>query len=76
MLDDLKLIHSKDSNDTLGTASKQYQQVLIDYSLNLEKKHFSNIVLARCKEESSSLMLSCNRIAFQDISKLAHLCSS
>ena len=28
MLDDLKLIHSKDSNDTLGTASKQYQQVL------------------------------------------------
>ena len=46
MLDDLKLIHSKDSNDTLGTASKQYQQVLIDYSLKLEKKHFSNIVLA------------------------------
>ena len=46
MLDDLKFIHSKDGNDTLGTASKQWQQVLFDYSLGLDKKDFNNVVLA------------------------------
>ena len=37
MLDDLKFIHEKDANDTLGTAGNQWKQVLQDYSLNIEK---------------------------------------
>ena len=46
MLDDLKFIHEKDANDTLGTAEKQWQQLKIQYNLNLDKKQFSNIVLS------------------------------
>jgi glucose/mannose-6-phosphate isomerase len=46
MLDDLKYIHNRDSDDTLGTASKQWQQVQKDYSLSLNKESFTNVVLA------------------------------
>lgn len=34
MLDDLKYIHFKDSDDALGVASKQWEQLLIDFDLS------------------------------------------
>ena len=46
MLDDLKFIHEKDANDTLGTAGNQWKQVLQDYSLNIEKADYANVVLS------------------------------
>ncbi|MEI7758668.1 MAG: bifunctional phosphoglucose/phosphomannose isomerase [bacterium] len=46
MLDDLKFIHEKDADDVLGTAGKQWQQVLEDYSIEVEKQSFDNVVLS------------------------------
>ena len=46
MLDDLKFIHEKDADDVLGTAGKQWQQVLEDYSIGVEKQSFDNVVLS------------------------------
>lgn len=46
MLDDLKFIHSKDGQDALGIAEKQWQQLDQSFSLNVEPKKFGNIVFA------------------------------
>lgn len=42
MLDDLKYIHSKDSDDALGVAQNQWEQLLIDVSPN-QPYAFSNV---------------------------------
>jgi glucose/mannose-6-phosphate isomerase len=44
MLDDLKYIHQKDTEDALGLAEKQWQQLSFVYSLSPEKRDFQNIV--------------------------------
>jgi glucose/mannose-6-phosphate isomerase len=44
MLDDLKMIHDRDSKDTLGVAAKQYEQLMHEYDVNLEFKSLKNIV--------------------------------
>jgi glucose/mannose-6-phosphate isomerase len=44
MLDDLKYIHHKDSADALGLAGKQWQQLLYDFSSELPKRSYVNIV--------------------------------
>ncbi|HET9098441.1 MAG TPA: bifunctional phosphoglucose/phosphomannose isomerase [Candidatus Saccharimonadales bacterium] len=47
MLDDLKLIHDRDSEDAIGVAAKQWQQLTYDYEVDLpEFGEISNIVLA------------------------------
>ncbi len=47
MLDDLKLIHERDSDDALGVAEKQWQQLLHTYDVKLEGvKDIKNVVLA------------------------------
>jgi glucose/mannose-6-phosphate isomerase len=46
MLDDLKFIHEKDGDDVLGTAGRQWQQVLEEYLVKVDKKSFDNVVLS------------------------------
>lgn len=46
MLDDLKFIHSRDGQDALGIAEKQWQQLDYTYAFSVEPKQFSNIVFA------------------------------
>ena len=46
MLDDLKFIHEKDADDVLGTAGRQWQQVLEEYSIKVDKKSFNNVVIS------------------------------
>jgi glucose/mannose-6-phosphate isomerase len=49
MLDDLKYIHNKDSDDALGVAAKQWQQLETVYdssNWNLGSKNYENIVFA------------------------------
>lgn len=48
-LDDLKMIHERDAQDALGVASKQWQQLLHKYEVDLssiDKAKISNIVVA------------------------------
>ncbi|MCW1908682.1 MAG: bifunctional phosphoglucose/phosphomannose isomerase [Candidatus Saccharibacteria bacterium] len=44
MLDDLKYIHHKDAEDALGLAGKQWQQLLHDFSVELPKRAYTNVV--------------------------------
>lgn len=49
MLDDLKYIHQRDGQDALGTAEKQYQQLLQDFQLStfsFRLDDISNVVYA------------------------------
>ena len=47
MLDDLKMIHERDSEDALGVAEKQWQQLQHDYDVMLpNRSEIRNIVLA------------------------------
>lgn len=46
MLDDLKFIHSRDPQDALGIAEKQWQQLLQAYELPEMKNHYLNVVVA------------------------------
>ncbi|HVC36732.1 MAG TPA: bifunctional phosphoglucose/phosphomannose isomerase [Candidatus Dormibacteraeota bacterium] len=47
MLDDLKMIHERDSQDALGVAEKQYKQLLHDYQMKLPAfGKISNVILA------------------------------
>jgi glucose/mannose-6-phosphate isomerase len=47
MLDDLKMIHQRDSQDALGVAEKQWQQLAHNYEVKLpELKGIRNVVLA------------------------------
>lgn len=46
MLDDLKYIHNRDGQDALGIAQKQWQQLVQEFSLQLEPRSFDNIILA------------------------------
>lgn len=46
MLDDLKYIHSKDSEDALGVASKQWQQLQTVYDFDILDLEIENIVFA------------------------------
>lgn len=44
MLDDLKYIHAKDTEDALGLAQKQWQQLEYEFDVKLETKNYQNIV--------------------------------
>ena len=44
MLDDLKFIHSRDGQDALGIAEKQWQQLDHEFKATVEPREFSNIV--------------------------------
>lgn len=49
MLDDLKFIHQRDSQDALGIAEKQYQELLREFDtpkLSVADSQFSNVVYA------------------------------
>ncbi len=47
MLDDLKVIHQRDSQDALGIAEKQWQQLIHEYVVQLpELRDIRNVVLA------------------------------
>lgn len=46
MLDDLKYIHTKDADDALGIAAKQWQQLETEYELSELKYEVDNIVFA------------------------------
>lgn len=47
MLDDLKFIHNRDSQDALGVAQKQYEQYCYDFHFDwLPPPHISNVVIA------------------------------
>lgn len=46
MLDDLKLIHDRDSEDALGVADKQWQQLGYQYNIQTDFKDIRNIVVA------------------------------
>jgi len=46
MLDDLKFIHSRDGQDALGIAEKQWQQLDQKFVVDVQPKQFSNIVFA------------------------------
>src|SRR4051794_26675545 len=46
MLDDLKLIHERDPDDSLGVAEKQWQQLQHEYDIDLSRySGVNNIVL-------------------------------
>lgn len=46
MLDDLKYIHDKDAQDSLGVAEKQWQQLMEQFNVELPVDTFENIVLS------------------------------
>lgn len=47
MLDDLKYIHQKDTQDALGVIEKQYKQLQQNYSVKVDQlKQINNVVLA------------------------------
>jgi len=46
MLDDLKMIHHRDSQDTLGAAEKQWQQLGYDFSFQAEPHDIRNVICA------------------------------
>src|SRR5688572_2483361 len=46
MLDDLKYIHERDAQDALGIAEKQWQQLMHEFTLQLNPGLVKNIVLA------------------------------
>src|ERR1700757_4687667 len=47
MLDDLKLIHTRDAQDALGVAEKQWEQLVHDYNVELTGLgEIKNVVLA------------------------------
>ncbi|MCU0667580.1 MAG: bifunctional phosphoglucose/phosphomannose isomerase [Patescibacteria group bacterium] len=48
MLDDLKLIHTRDAQDALGIAEKQWQQIAYEFPQvqNVDYTHIENIVFA------------------------------
>lgn len=46
MLDDLKFIHSRDAQDALGVAEKQWQQLEYQFQVTAMPKSFSDIVFA------------------------------
>lgn len=47
MLDDLKLIHDRDSEDAIGVAAKQWQQLAYDFGVELpEFGEIRNVILA------------------------------
>jgi glucose/mannose-6-phosphate isomerase len=46
MLDDLKLIHERDSQDALGVCGRQWQYLLEEFDVPIEAKDVSNVVLA------------------------------
>ena len=46
MLDDLKFIHQRDSQDALGVAEKQWQQLQYDYAVDINASEpINNVVL-------------------------------
>ncbi len=44
MLDDLKLIHERDPDDSLGIAERQWQQLNEEYSIDIDASDIENIV--------------------------------
>ncbi len=47
MLDDLKMIHTRDPQDALGVAEKQWQQLIYDYKVDVSSfSDIQNVVLA------------------------------
>ncbi|MDQ3094241.1 MAG: hypothetical protein M3Q70_03655, partial [bacterium] len=46
MLDDLKYIHQRDSQDALGIAAKQWQQLEVSYELAELNLEVQNVVFA------------------------------
>jgi glucose/mannose-6-phosphate isomerase len=47
MLDDLKMIHTRDADDALGVAAKQWEQLTYDYKVDAKSfKDIDNVVLA------------------------------
>jgi hypothetical protein len=46
MLDDLKMIHDRDSDDALGVAEKQWQQLKYEFGIEIPKMdNITNIVV-------------------------------
>jgi len=58
MLDDLKFIHERDSEDTLGIAQKQWKQLLENYSFEKLDYKIENIVFAGMGGSSLSALVS------------------
>jgi glucose/mannose-6-phosphate isomerase len=46
MLDDLRYIHEHDSQDALGIAEKQYQQLSVEFNFQVEPHNISNVIIA------------------------------
>ena len=46
MLDDLKLIHERDSQDALGVSGRQWQYLLEDFDVRVSAANVANVVLA------------------------------
>ncbi len=46
MLDDLKLLHERDTFDALGLVEKQYRQLAHDFDIEIEQHSYKNIVFA------------------------------
>jgi glucose/mannose-6-phosphate isomerase len=46
MLDDLKLIHTRDASDALGVAEKQWQQLEVEFDMPELTRPYGNIVFA------------------------------
>jgi glucose/mannose-6-phosphate isomerase len=46
MLDDLRYIHEHDSQDALGVAEKQYQQLTVEFDFQVELKNIANVIVA------------------------------
>ena len=58
MLDDLKLIHELDSNDTLGIAEKQWQQLRYRFEVDVSGQGIENIVFSGMGGSSLSALIS------------------
>ena len=58
MLDDLKLIHERDTNDTLGIAERQWQQLDYKYEINVSGQGIENIVFSGMGGSSLSALVS------------------
>lgn len=46
MLDDLKYIHQKDTQDALGIAEKQWSQLTQEFRVHINRNDFSNVVFS------------------------------
>ena len=57
MLDDLKLIHERDTDDTLGIAGRQWQQLTEKFDVNVDGSGIENIVFLKPKKKVRGLLL-------------------